>query len=100
LLTDTPLGALCPECVAEEYVASSRRVARAVKRVARAVRSSRAGHRSPSPSMLTVAEAAARLSVSKESVYRLVRRGHLRARKVGAALRIFSESLVAYLGRG
>lgn len=47
--------------------------------------------------LLKVADVADRLALSKESVYRLVRRGRLAGLKVGAALRIKTSSVEAFL---
>ena len=50
--------------------------------------------------LLTVNEAAAYLASSRWTVYRLVRRGELRALRVGDRLRFRLEELDAYLERG
>ena len=47
--------------------------------------------------LVTVAETAERLSVSKPTIYRLCREGKLRSRKVKGALRIDSHSLTDYM---
>jgi excisionase family DNA binding protein len=47
--------------------------------------------------LLTVAEAADKLSVHEDTVRRLIGRGELRAVRVGRALRIEEETLVAYV---
>ena len=47
--------------------------------------------------LLTVAEAAALLRVSKRTVYRLIDREHLSATKVGAAWRIHREAVDNHL---
>jgi excisionase family DNA binding protein len=48
---------------------------------------------------LTVAEIAARLRVSKMTVYRLVRNGHLSVVKVGRNFRVPAQSLRDYMSR-
>lgn len=45
------------------------------------------------PATLTVPEAAERLRVNKQTVYRLCRDGRLPSYKVGSALRIFTEEI-------
>jgi len=53
-----------------------------------------------SDGMLTVREVAEQLRVSDESVYRLVRRGQLRANRVGYLWRIPREALAEFLRVG
>jgi excisionase family DNA binding protein len=54
--------------------------------------------RGPQPErLLTVAVVADRLSLSKESVYRFVRRGRLAGVKAGSALRIRASSVEAFI---
>ena len=47
--------------------------------------------------MLTVEDVAARLSISKGTVYKAIREGVLRANRFGAALRISEDNLRAYV---
>ncbi|HVL81694.1 MAG TPA: helix-turn-helix domain-containing protein [Actinomycetota bacterium] len=49
--------------------------------------------------LLTVAEVAAVMRVSRMTVYRLIRRGQLRAIKVGRNYRVREEDLTSYLDR-
>lgn len=49
------------------------------------------------PALLTVAEVAEHLRVSEMTVYRLLKRGDLPARRVGQRWRIAVEDLTAYL---
>jgi excisionase family DNA binding protein len=50
--------------------------------------------------LLTVNDVAARLSISRDTVYRLVRSGALESVRVGERLRFRVSDLEAYLGRG
>lgn len=50
-------------------------------------------------SFLTVAEVAARMRVSKMTVYRLVHSGHLEAVRVGRSFRVPEEAVEEYLRR-
>ena len=55
----------------------------------------------PHAEMLKVAEVASRLRVDQRTVYRMIRRGQLRAVRVGRLFRIPAEALKAYLaGQG
>ena len=47
--------------------------------------------------LLTVAQGAMQLGVNRETVYRLIKRGDLRAARVGSVLRISPADLAAYL---
>ncbi len=47
----------------------------------------------PKGSLLTVADTAARLNVATKSIRRLIKRGHLRAVRVGRAIRIQPEAI-------
>jgi excisionase family DNA binding protein len=49
------------------------------------------------PKLLTIEETAAALRVHSNTVYHLVRRSELRARKVGRSWRIAKQDLLAYL---
>lgn len=53
----------------------------------------------PRPELLTIREAAIRLGISRDTIYRLVRSDDLRRVKVGAGTRITSSSIDAYLER-
>jgi excisionase family DNA binding protein len=50
--------------------------------------------------LLTVAEVAVQLQVSREHVYRLVKWGQLAAVRVGAAIRVKPEAVEAFLAKG
>jgi excisionase family DNA binding protein len=50
--------------------------------------------------LLTAVEVAVRLKVSRATVYPLIERGALAARRVGLSLRIEVGELEAFLGRG
>jgi len=49
--------------------------------------------------MLDLQETAKRLGVSRVTVYRLVRKGQLRAHRVGKAWRVAEEAIAEYLQR-
>ena len=49
--------------------------------------------------VLTVAEAAQWLQISKNTVYELIRRGKLPHFRVGRGIRIFKDELIAFLRR-
>ncbi len=50
--------------------------------------------------LLTVDEIASRCQVSKQTVYKAIRRGHLSAHRFGRSVRISESALEAYLDRG
>ena len=52
------------------------------------------------PELMTVAEVAAILRVSKMTVYRLVNDGTIDSRKVGRSFRVMADSLRQYLSGG
>ena len=49
--------------------------------------------------VLTVAQAAQWLQISKNTVYELIRRGKLPHFRVGRGIRIFKDELIAFLRR-
>lgn len=49
--------------------------------------------------VLTVAEAAEWLQISKNKLYELIARGELPCFRVGRAIRIFKDELIAFLRR-
>lgn len=51
------------------------------------------------PDVLTVAEAAAFMRVSRETVYRLAARGELSGRKIGRVWRFRADAIHDYLGQ-
>jgi excisionase family DNA binding protein len=51
------------------------------------------------PELLKVDEAAERLKVHPETLYRAIRRGDLQAGRVGRCLRVSDENLTKYLDR-
>ncbi len=53
----------------------------------------------PRGSLLTVADAAARLNVSAKTIRRLIQRGELRAIRIGRAIRIHPEDIERLIKR-
>lgn len=51
----------------------------------------------PGVELLTVNEVASMMRVSNMTVYRLIKRGHLKAVRVGRSYRIRRQDLVSYL---
>lgn len=53
--------------------------------------------REPAPTLLTVNEVAARLRVSKMTIYRVIEQGDLAAIRIGRSLRVPEKALNKYL---
>jgi excisionase family DNA binding protein len=51
----------------------------------------------PLPGILTVSEAAAKASVSPWTIRQEIKRGNLRARRIGSCVRILDEELARFL---